>query len=102
SFPVLSLESLHASRRIDQFLFAREKRMTLRADLEVNLGLRRPCPESFAACAFDDRVDVIRMYVGFHRPPINHLLYTFPFDFTYRIDYSTANQFNPLSRKDIV
>src|SRR5262245_30191013 len=64
--------------------------MTFRADFEVNFGLRRSRPERLPARAFDHGVDVIGMYVRFHRPPINDLLYTFPFDFTYRIDYSTA------------
>jgi hypothetical protein len=37
---VLSLESFHAARCVDELLLAGEKGMTLRANFEVDLGFR--------------------------------------------------------------
>src|SRR5262249_5626889 len=66
SFLVLSLKSFDPAGGVDQFLLACEKGMTFRADFEMNLRFRRARPESLTACASDDRIDVIRMYIGFH------------------------------------
>src|SRR5262245_55763718 len=75
SFPVLSLESFDAAGGIDQFLFAGKEGMAFRADFKMDFRLRRAGLKGFAACASDDRVDVVRMYVCFHRASSNALLY---------------------------
>src|SRR5215831_14304467 len=63
---VLSLKSLDTAGGIHQFLFARKEGMALRTDFQMNFRLRRSRPKRFATGALDDRIDVIRMYVGFH------------------------------------
>jgi len=66
SLLVFSLKSFDPAGGVDQFLLAREKGMTFGADFKVDLRFRRARPESLTACAFDDRIDVIRMDVWFH------------------------------------
>src|SRR5712671_3681521 len=64
---VLLLESFDTSCGVHQSLLAGVERMALRADFQVEFRLRRPRLESFAAGAPHDRVNVVRMYVCFHR-----------------------------------
>jgi hypothetical protein len=68
---VFSVESFDTAGRIDQFLLAGEKRVAFRADFKVDLRLRRSRLESFAAGALHECVDVVGMYVCFHRASSN-------------------------------
>src|SRR5436190_16209071 len=63
-----TLEALHPSARVEELLLPRVEGMALRADLDVQLGLRRPRLERVPAGARDGREDVVGMDVGLHRP----------------------------------
>src|SRR5215813_4625140 len=63
---VLSLESFDTAGRIDEFLLASKERMAFRADFEVDFRFRRTGLKGFAAGAFHDRIDVVRMDICFH------------------------------------
>src|SRR2546421_50319 len=56
-----ALEALDAPTGVDQLLLARVERVTVRADLHVELGLRRPRLELVAAGAAHGRQDVLGM-----------------------------------------
>src|SRR5207237_1940188 len=60
------LEPLHATRRIDKLLRARKERMALRADADTHVFVRGPCLDDVAARAVNHRINVFRMYLGFH------------------------------------
>src|SRR6476620_5454390 len=62
------LEALDPAAGIHQLLLARVERVAVRADLDVQLGLRGTCRELVAARAADVREDVLGMDVRFHRP----------------------------------
>src|SRR5215467_14162226 len=64
---VLSLESLDTAGRIDQFLLAGKERMAFRADFKMDFRFRRAGLKGFAAGAFHDRIDVVRMDICFHQ-----------------------------------
>jgi hypothetical protein len=64
---VFALEALDPAGRIDQPMLAGVKRMAVRADLDVNLGLRRTRLESVAACAGHHAATILRMDSSFHR-----------------------------------
>src|SRR5215471_9521763 len=66
-FVVLSLESFDTAGRIDEFLLASKERMAFRADFKVDLWLGRAGLKGFAAGAFHDRIDVVRMDICFHQ-----------------------------------
>src|SRR5262245_31663556 len=62
-----ALEALHPTARIHELLLARVERMTLGADLHVELLLRRARPELVPARAGHVSEDVVGMDVGLHR-----------------------------------
>src|SRR5438132_14435310 len=62
-----ALEPLHAAARVDELLFARVERVAVRADLDVQLRLRRPRLERVPAGARHVREDVVGMDLGLHR-----------------------------------
>src|SRR5579862_3055644 len=62
-----ALEALDAAAGVDELLLARVERMALRADLDVQLGLRRAGLERVPARARDRGQDVLGMDAGFHR-----------------------------------
>src|SRR5215471_4013564 len=62
-----ALEALHPTARVDELLLPRVERVALRADLHVELRLRRAGPELVAARARHVREDVVGMDVSFHR-----------------------------------
>ncbi len=64
---VALVKAVNASGRIDQFLFAGEKRMALGADFYMQLlAHRRPGLETIAAGTRDCDLVIIRMYLWFH------------------------------------
>lgn len=64
---VAFVETVNATGGVNQFLFAREKRMTLRADFDMQLVLhRRACREMISARADDVDFLVVRMNFSFH------------------------------------
>src|SRR5581483_9828504 len=64
----LALEALHAAAGVDQLLLASVEGVAGRADLDVELGLRRPGLELVAARAAHGREHVVGMDAGLHRP----------------------------------
>src|ERR671923_1070457 len=62
-----ALEALHPAARVEQLLLARVERVAVRADLDVQLGLRRARLELVAAGAANGRQDVLGMDSGLHR-----------------------------------
>src|SRR5439155_22469426 len=62
-----ALEALDSATGVDELLLARVEGMARRADLDVQLGLRRPGDELVAARAANGRKDVIGMNLSFHR-----------------------------------
>ncbi len=64
---VTLVKAVNAAGRIDQFLLAGEKRMTLGADLYMQLfAHRRTRLERMSTCTRDIDLCVIRMYLWFH------------------------------------
>src|SRR4051794_6045177 len=61
-----ALEALHPTAAVEQLLLARVERVAVRADLDMELGLRRPGLERVPAGARDGREHVIGMDVGLH------------------------------------
>src|SRR4051812_27666919 len=59
-------EALHATTGVDQLLTTRVERVAVRADLYVNLRLRRPSGELVAAGTADVGLDVLGMDLGLH------------------------------------
>ena len=59
-------ETLDASRSVDEALLAGEERVTLQADVRVNLGLSGTSLERIAAGALHSRRMVLGMDIGFH------------------------------------
>ena len=78
---VLFVEALYTAGRVDKLLFARKKRMTFRADFEMDFRFRRPRFEGLATGAPYDRLNIVRMYVCFHHASREKVLYLFPFAF---------------------
>src|SRR5882762_1614477 len=69
-FAVLAAETLHAARRIHQFLLAREKRMARRTNFHRNIGsLRRPRHKLVPAGAMHAPLTVHRMNRCLHNAP---------------------------------
>jgi hypothetical protein len=66
----LLTEPLDAARRVDEALLARVERVALRADVGVNLRLRRTSLECIAAGALHSGRGVLGMDVGFHDEPL--------------------------------
>src|SRR5262245_34871374 len=64
-----ALEAFDSSTRVDQLLLARVERVAVRADLDVELGLRRPRLEGVPAGARHGREDVVGMDVRLHSKP---------------------------------
>src|SRR5579885_667195 len=67
---VLALEALHPSCRIDQTLLASVKRMTVRADLDVQFFCSRTGFKSVAAGARNNAAAIFGMDSGFHLPAL--------------------------------
>src|SRR3954447_26516051 len=63
-----ALEALDTPARVHQLLLPGVERVAVRADLDVQLGLRRPRHERRPARARDRREHVLGMDVGLHRP----------------------------------
>src|SRR2546423_146984 len=63
------LEALHPAARVHQLLLARVERVAFRADLDVEVGLRRTRLERVPAGARHRREHVIGVDFGLHRPP---------------------------------
>src|SRR5437868_5360666 len=63
-----ALEALHPAARVHELLLARVERMAVRADLDVQLGLRRARLERIPAGARHVREHVLGMDVGLHGP----------------------------------
>src|SRR5215213_8986275 len=61
-----ALEALDPAAGVHQLLLARVERVAVRADLDVQLGLRRARRELVAAGAANVRDDVLGMDAGFH------------------------------------
>jgi len=59
-------ETLDASRSVDETLLAGEERVTLRADVRVNLGLSGTSLERIAAGALHSRRMILGMDISFH------------------------------------
>src|SRR4029077_3291446 len=64
-----ALEALDAGAGVDELLLARIERVALRADLDVQLGLRRAGLERVTARARHRGDDVLGMDAGLHSPP---------------------------------
>src|ERR1041384_8039036 len=62
------LEALDPAAGVHQLLLARVERVAVRADIDVELGLRRTRGELVAAGAANVRDDVLGMDAGFHCP----------------------------------
>src|SRR5919204_52064 len=62
-----ALEALHPAARVHELLLARVEGVALRADLDVQLRLRRARLERVPAGARHRREDVLGMNVGLHR-----------------------------------
>src|SRR5262249_16395504 len=63
-----TLEALDATAAVHELLLARVERVALRADLDVQLGLRRASLERVPTGARHRCEDVLGMDVGFHCP----------------------------------
>src|SRR3954462_11992249 len=61
------LEALEPSARVDELLLAGVERMTGRADLDVQLGLRGTRRERVPAAAVHGGEDVVGVNLGLHR-----------------------------------
>src|SRR5947209_18722605 len=64
-----ALEAIDPATRVDQLLPPGVEGMAVRADLDVDLGLRRPRRELVAARAAHVGLDVLGVVLGLHRPP---------------------------------
>src|SRR5438552_1530570 len=64
---VALLEPVDATLRVDEVLLAREERVAVRADLDMQLGLDRHRLERAAAGADDLRLDVLGVDLFLHR-----------------------------------
>src|SRR5437763_5914503 len=64
------LEAFETAARVDELLLARVERVAVRADLDVQLGLRRPRLEGVSARARHGCEDVLGMDVSLHDPRI--------------------------------
>jgi hypothetical protein len=62
-----ALEALYPAARVDELLLPRVERVAVRADLDVQLGLRGTRLKLVAAGAANDGGDVLRMNAGLHR-----------------------------------
>ena len=71
------LEFVDATARIDEFLFAREKRVAFTANVDLyNVGvLRRARLESLAARALNGNYSIFRMDIRFHFSYLAQFLY---------------------------
>src|SRR5438445_8800369 len=65
--PVLLLEALHPASRVHELLLARVEGVALRADLHLQIRLRRPGLKRIPARAPDVRQHVVGMDPGLHR-----------------------------------
>src|SRR6185503_2793121 len=65
--PVPLVEAVDATLDVQDVLLAREERVALRADFDVQLGLRRSGHERVATRADDLRVDVLGVNLFLHR-----------------------------------
>ena len=63
---VAAREFLHATRGVDELLFAGEKRMACRTDADFNVPLGRACVVDSTARAGDVGLVILRMNVRFH------------------------------------
>ena len=64
---ITPIETIHASRRVNQLLFARKKRMASRTNLNVQIPFaRRARLKSLAASASHSDFLIFRMNSGFH------------------------------------
>src|SRR5204862_7472045 len=63
-----ALEPLHPAARVDELLLARIEGVAVRADLDVQLRLRRAGLEGVPAGAVDRREHVFGVDTGLHRP----------------------------------
>src|SRR5262245_58144944 len=63
-----ALEALDPAPRVDELLLARVEGVAVRADLDVQLRLRRTGLELVPACAVNGREHVFGMDAGLHRP----------------------------------
>src|SRR3977135_3932623 len=63
---VAAREFFHASRGVDELLFASEKRMARRTDADFNVPLGRACVVDSTARAGDGGLEILRMNVRFH------------------------------------
>ena len=63
---VTAREFFHAARRVDEFLFAREKRMASGADADFNIAPRRARVIDRAASANDIGIKILWMNARFH------------------------------------
>src|SRR4029450_380292 len=63
-----TLETPHPAPRVDELLLARLERVAVRADLDVQLRLRRAGLEGVPARAVDRREHVFGVDAGLHRP----------------------------------
>src|SRR3954468_22822087 len=63
-----ALEALDTPTRVEQLLLARVERVAVRANLDVQLGLRGPRLECVPAGARHGGEDVVGMDVGLHGP----------------------------------
>ena len=63
---IAAREFLHATRRVDELLFASEKRMTRRTDADLYVPLGRACVVDSTARARDIGLIILRMNVRFH------------------------------------
>src|SRR4029450_12069829 len=61
-----ALEALDPAARVDELLLARVERVACRADLDVEIGLRRSRCELVAARAANGGDDVLGVDVSFH------------------------------------
>src|SRR3954453_7917390 len=64
----LLLEALHPAAGVHELLLARVERVAVRADLDVEIGLRRPRLERVPAGAGHGREDVLGLDFGLHDP----------------------------------
>src|SRR5439155_25149742 len=60
------LEALHPAARVHELLLARVERVAVRADLDMEVGLRRACLERVPAGARHRREDVLGMDLSLH------------------------------------